>query len=389
MPSASVDRISPETRVAVEAGLFIALPLLLSAGLTIGLIHGHDMAFDFGREYLPAVHRWLHGQNPYVPSHQSVAAGIAFPYTALALLMLIPLAVLPSALSGAIFVLLAAGAAVLTLWVLGARDWRLYGLLFLWPPVVTGWTTGNFTLFAILAVAVAWQYRLDHPIVAGMCLALSCSLKPFLWPIGILFLTVGSYRLVTYALGIGTIMNLAAFMVVGFDRLGAYVHDSTVVSDHFIGSSYGAGSVALHFGASRSMAWAITFASAAFVALVGVLLSRRRGRSGAPALVLATFLASPVLWMHYFALLLLPLVTMRPRVCWVWLIGLCLWACPLGSPTPLENLIAMCVVCVQMVAISSGRPDPARPTEQNAHLAARRSAFLRQLIPATSPNSTD
>ena len=47
-------------------------------------------------------------------------------------------------------------------WVLGVRDWRCYGLLLLWPPVIWSIQTGNVTLWFALAAAIAWRLR-DRP----------------------------------------------------------------------------------------------------------------------------------------------------------------------------------------------------------------------------------
>ena len=43
--------------------------------------------------------------------------------------------------------------------VLGVRDWRCYGLLLLWPPVISAVQTGNVTLWFALAAALAWRFR--------------------------------------------------------------------------------------------------------------------------------------------------------------------------------------------------------------------------------------
>ena len=52
------------------------------------------------------------------------------------------------------------------MWFLGVRDWRLYGFVFLWLPVVAEWETANVTLFLALGIGMVWRYR-DRPIVAG------------------------------------------------------------------------------------------------------------------------------------------------------------------------------------------------------------------------------
>ena len=49
--------------------------------------------------------------------------------------------------------------ALAILFVLGVRDWRCYGLVLLWPPVISAIQTGNVTLWFALALALAWRFR--------------------------------------------------------------------------------------------------------------------------------------------------------------------------------------------------------------------------------------
>ena len=40
-----------------------------------------------------------------------------------------------------------------TLWVLAVRDWRIYGVTLLWPPVIDAYQTANLTLALGLLLA--------------------------------------------------------------------------------------------------------------------------------------------------------------------------------------------------------------------------------------------
>ena len=71
--------------------------------------------------------------------------------------------------------LLAAGV-VATLAVLDVRDWRCYGLAFLWPPVLSAIQTGNVTIPLALSAALVWRFR-DRSTVSGVCLGVSMAAK--------------------------------------------------------------------------------------------------------------------------------------------------------------------------------------------------------------------
>src|SRR5207302_11097178 len=115
---------------------------------------------DFRYAFWPAGQRVLHGLSPYVdPGSPTIAHAIAFVYPALAALLFAPLALIPHGPADGAFAALNLGAALLTVRILGVRDWRLYGLLALCPAVFSGWTLANVTLLLCLGIAVMWRYR--------------------------------------------------------------------------------------------------------------------------------------------------------------------------------------------------------------------------------------
>ena len=64
-----------------------------------------------------------------------------------------------STAAGLVVMLLLVGAVLATLWVLGVRDWRCYGVVLLWPPVLSAIQTGNVTLLLGLARRSSWRFR--------------------------------------------------------------------------------------------------------------------------------------------------------------------------------------------------------------------------------------
>ena len=70
-----------------------------------------------------------------------------------------PWTLLPVGLAEVLFQFLLVAVFVATLALLGVRDWRCYGLAFLWPPVTDAIATGNISILLGLAAAVVWAYR--------------------------------------------------------------------------------------------------------------------------------------------------------------------------------------------------------------------------------------
>ena len=67
-------------------------------------------------------------------------------------------------------------------YVLDVRDWRCYGLVLLWPPVISAIQTANLTLWLALAAAVTWRYR-ERVFPAAVAIGLTLAAKFFLWPV--------------------------------------------------------------------------------------------------------------------------------------------------------------------------------------------------------------
>ena len=186
---------------AARSGLAVLLlgiaPAAVCLIIGIGLFThslGHAPLFDFHGGDWFAAKRILAGRTPYELDflrHRAdlIAAGghpnpnIAVPaYPAPALLLMVPFGLLSYTAAAVVFLLLATAAAVGSLWVLGVRDWRCYGALFLSYPVLHGLALGALTSTLMLLTALAWRYR-DRAALAGSFTAAAIVLKLFLWPL--------------------------------------------------------------------------------------------------------------------------------------------------------------------------------------------------------------
>jgi len=352
-------RLDPNPRR--DFALFAWLPGVLTCGLLTYLVRHHQFAFDFSREYWVAASRLLHGGSTYSWSPAQIASDIAYPYPAPATLLFVPFALLPRTLGSVLWTVVCIACPAGALRVLGVRDWRLYGLVLLWAPVVAGWQSANLTLPLVLALALVWRHR-DRPLAAGLLTAAIVSLKPFLWPLAIWLLATRRYRAGGACAAGALCAGAVAWAAVGVSQIGAYLRlDDRVTSAHYV-TSYGVLAVANALGADR-LAGALALLTLAGALVVACVALGRRDEWGALSVCLvAALIASPLVDTHYFALLLVPLAVRRPRLGVEWLLPLALWLCPETASAGWQLFVAWATaIAVIALLARSGGPIPALP----------------------------
>ena len=336
---------TPLTR-SLELVAFAVVPLV---ALVIGLATFADqdrIALDFHHELYPQAVAVVHGDDPYPPPHADLSDGTNAIWPMAAVLPATALTALspqPADWTATVLVLLAL---VATLLVLGVRDWRVYGVALLWPPVIDSYQTANLTLPLALGVGLMWRYR-DRRWVAGSALGIVLALKFFLWPVALWLIATGRRA----AAGISVAIAAASLvLLVPWISISDYVRLLRNLSETFDGQSYTPYALLLDLGAPSSAARGVTLALGA--ALV-VLTWRRRslGLAIGAALVL-----SPIVWRHFFALLLVPLALRRPRVDLAWAIPLGFWFVP-GSfnGAPWQTALGLAVFGATLVACETGQ----------------------------------
>ena len=103
----------------------------------------------------------------------------AFVYPAPLALAAAPLGALPYGVAAGIYVTLMLAAFAVGLRLLGVSDWRCYGVIFLFVPVLTAVSVGTLTPLLFLGTAAAWRYR-DRRWVAAIAVASVIVIKIFL-----------------------------------------------------------------------------------------------------------------------------------------------------------------------------------------------------------------
>jgi hypothetical protein len=341
------------------------LPAATLLALFVGVVQDDSIALDFGQFY-GAAEAILRGENPYAASTESLTQwGGPYPYPPLPALLTIPPTPLPLDVAGLLVMGVLVVVALAVPAVLGVRDWRCYGVLMLWPPVLSAIQTGNVTLWLALAAAVAWRFR-DRllPVAASVGLALAA--KFLLWPLAVWLAATRRVWSAVAALGTGVAVLAASWAAIGFAGLTEYPGIVGDLEDAVGEDSYTAYIVGLDVGLAPEAARAL-WLGLGLALLASVVVVGRRGdeRTAFVLAVTAALALTPIVWLHYFALLSVVVALAQPRLGVVWFVPLGMFLTPgSGHPTPFQTgwtLAIALVTVVLAVRASSGRSPSVRP----------------------------
>jgi hypothetical protein len=288
--------------------LFAGLPAAAVVTMFVIAVTRGPLAWDFRNELYPQAKELLEGHNPY-------PEGLWPP---LATLVGMPFTVLPSHAAGAAFAIFGLACMTIALFLVGVRDWRVYGVVGLWPPVLTDIRIAHLTPLMCLLAAVVWRYR-DRPLGSGLALGLAGGLKFLLWPLGVWLLATGRTRTAVVA----AVVGLASLLVVAlFAPLGDYLETLREVSARFDQDSYSVFGLLTRLGTSDAVAHSVTYA------VGGALLVLMWRRMSFALAIAASLVLSPIAWLDFYALTAIPLAITRPRLSAVWLLPLATWGLP-------------------------------------------------------------
>jgi alpha-1,2-mannosyltransferase len=307
------------------------VPILVTVWVIYRMYASGIAAVDFRDSFWVAGWRTLHGLDPYRWTQVQILRGVSFPYPALTAVLLAPLGLLSSFSESFAISALGVIAAPVSLWVLRIRDWRVYGAVALWAPVVVGWQAANFTLVLVVGLALLWRFR-DRKWVAGAIVACLVAIKPIMAPLWLWLVLTRRWRAAAIGAAIGTLVTAASWTVVGWHEFGRWLSLLSLQGRLRDSAGYSLVALATHLGLGRTVGVALMVAFGCALCLVAAVAARRKRDVGVfAAAVLLTIVVSPQVDMHYFALLLVPLALTRPRLSWPWLVPLALWASPADS----------------------------------------------------------
>jgi Glycosyltransferase family 87 len=338
------------SRVAWPASVVFCgvLPVATLVALFIGAVQDGAVAMDFQQFYRGA-EAILEDGSPYSTDVGSLWGG-PYPYPPLPAMAAIPLTLLPLQAAELLVMAVLVAVALAVPWVLGVRDWRCYGLVLLWPPVISAIQTGNVTLWFALASALAWRYR-DRLIPVAAVIGITLATKFFLWPLVAWLAATRRYLSAALTCAIGAGLLLLSWAAIGFSGLRDYPDLLRRLEGVIGDDSYTAYIVALDLGASPTVARAIWLGLGIALLAAIVLVARRGDERSAFILAIAAALAlTPIVWLHYFALLLVVVAVAQPRLGLVWFLPLAMFVTPgSGHPTPFETLATLVVAALTIV----------------------------------------
>jgi len=310
---------------ALVAGAAISVVSLLALAGT------DQLGWDFRYTYLRAAALVMHGGSPYPPLDDAVlGSGTAYVYPPQLAVVLAPVTNLPADVVVWLAFCAAVAALVGALALLGVRDVRCYLALLAWGSTSSALEMTNLSAFLVLAIALVWRFRGTVWPFAAM-LALVVSTKLFGWPLFVWAVATRRPRAAILAIVLGIAVPMCAWAVIGFADITRYPEllrrFSEVQGEQ---KSYSIVAAVVALGYSPAVGQALAFVVGACLLAASVYFGWRTGddvRSFAAAIG-ATLAFTPVLWLHFFVLLAVPLAIARPRFSAIWLLPIVLWVCP-------------------------------------------------------------
>lgn len=347
------------TRI-VELVSLIGVPLaVLAASLSVGAL-----AWDFHHELYPQAEAMLDNRNPYPEGDFEPLVGNNHVWPPVAAALVAPLTVLPPQAADVLMALLGLGCMALSMWLVGARDWRLYGAVALWPSVFIEPGLSHLTPAVMVLAALAWRAR-TRVYAGGLWLGLAVAVKLFVWPLG---LWLASLRKGRAALLAACVAGVSLLLVLPFTGLDDYVRAVRRVSAAYDQDSYTLFGLVAQAGGPGSLGHALTIAASASLAL-----ATWRFRSFALAIA-TSLVASPIVWLDYFALAALPLAIARPRLSPVWFVPLATLGAEgagwqIGDVVDIARVLAAFMV---VLGVAHAALTPSRSASLQTRLAPRR-----------------
>jgi Glycosyltransferase family 87/Dolichyl-phosphate-mannose-protein mannosyltransferase len=354
----------------VRRGRLAAAPLLRLTGLAAGMaaaVWAVKIYYDSFKAYaggagaqhdlavfLGAAGKVLHTASPY-----TYEADKTFAYPPFLAWLISPLHPLSSSAAAIVWTVLSLAMVAAALRLLGLRDWRCYALAGVFLFTRSAVDLGTVGPLLLLAVAAAWHSR-DRLIPPAFAVGAAVALKLFLWPLVAWLALIRRSRSALASVGFALAFVVLPWAAIGFHGITDYPRLLHRLSDDEASSSYSVTALAVraHLPRSAGFVLSVVVALALLAAAVWIARDRRQDARDRDVAVLTLALAaalafSPIVWMHYFLLLLVPLALTRPRLSALWFVPLAYSplresAWPAGSTWKLA--LALAATCVLLGA---------------------------------------
>lgn len=313
------------------------LPACLFAVALYAVIRGD--AIDFDANLWEPANAVAAGDSPYPEPYLAELIKPFFLYPPLVLAIAIPFSMLPHDLARALFFALEIAAVAGALRLVGVRDIRVLVWGVVCYPVFDALLLGNPTLLLLPALAAAWRWRQQWWVV-GLVVGVAGAFKLLVWPLGIWLLATRRWKSAALAAACASLGVIVPWAFLGFAGIEDYRTVAQLYTEHNGGPrAISISNFAQEAGLSSVAADVAQWACGLAVLAAAVMFGRRDGRSGDwqafTLAVVGALILSPVVWIHYLALLLIPLAIVRRSFDVAWLVVCALWIFPLlphGDP---------------------------------------------------------
>jgi hypothetical protein len=204
----------------------------------------------------------------------------------------------------------------------------------------------------MLLLAVAWAKR-DSVRWIAFTAAAAIAIKLFVLPIGIWLVATRRLRATAAAVIASVSLLVAGWLAVGVHTATSYPHLLSSLTTVEGGYGYALYALALRAGASAGLA---KLALVAAVGGLGILIfraGRRHDRAAFALSVVACLACSPIVWNHYFGLLIVAIAVLRPRLSWLWALLPAFWLIPNANhPAATWKIVGAQLACALVVAVA-------------------------------------
>jgi len=314
----------------------VVLPVLAYLNLYRIARDDGSLALDFHNEIYAEAQMLLRGDNPFPALTESMTHGPNFIWPPLVGYGAAPLTWLPPSLADTVIVVLGIASFAAALWIVGVRDWRVYGAASLWGPVIGEMRTAHVTLILCLLVAIVWRTR-EQAAAPGITLGVAVALKLFVWPLA---LWLAARRRWSEAAIAAAVAAASLLLLLPFIGIVEYARLLRRLGDAFDQDGYSPYGLLAQAGVPGSVARVV----AVGIGLAVLVAAWRRCSFG--LFVAAALLLSPIVWLDYYALTAIPLAVARPRLSWIWLLPILTFGMPsagLGAGTVVRTTWALAI----------------------------------------------
>lgn len=343
-------------RRAAEIMILGALPVV-AVVLALAAYAGDErLALDFHHELYRQAEAVVDGRDAYDAPDADLSDRANALWPMAAVLPIVPLTALPPDVADWVATATVVASLLAALWLLDVRDWRIYGVVLLWPAVIEAIQTANASLPLTMLVALMWRYR-GRAAVAGLALGYGVAVKLFLWPLVIWLALVGRVRAAVVAAAAAVASLL---LLLPFTSIGDYARLLRNLGETFEHDAYTPFALLADAGLPDGLARGAT------VALGAALLALAWRRRSLGLAIAAALVLSPIVWRHFFTLVIVPLALSYPRFAAAWLIPIGMWV---GDGTlngrPWQTAAVLALAAAVFVACEvQWRPgSPARPRQ--------------------------